>query len=216
MMCRLNGNPINDMIIYLIRHGQTGWNQEGRFQGNRDTELDTTGVRQAEQMGKRLSKTQHPIATIYCSPLTRAVQTAQIINRYTKAKLIPLPDLRELSYGTWEGKKREEVEKENAVFIRQWMEDRFNIPAPGGESFRDLEERLQPVMTTLTSSGAAQVAVLTHQGVLKTLLCLFLGISPAQQSAFWFQNCSLSAVQYNPAASHCKILFLNDYCHLQE
>lgn len=179
-----------------------------------DPELDATGVRQAELAGERLSK--WGIGAIYCSELQRAARTAQIINGYAQARLILLPDLRELSYGTWEGKRREEVERENAVFIQQWLQDRFHISAPGGESFHDLGIRLERVVALLTHATADKIAVVTHQGVLKALLCLFLEISPAKQAHFWFHNGSISAVEYDRPAHHFKILFLNDCAHLEQ
>lgn len=85
--------------LLLVRHGETEWNQQMRFQGQTDIPLNAKGLEQAESIATRL---QHePLQAIYSSDLRRAWQTAEVIARYHELSPIPHPDLREMSYGVW-------------------------------------------------------------------------------------------------------------------
>jgi broad specificity phosphatase PhoE len=198
------------MNIYLIRHGQTDWNGGGRLQGNIDTNLNEIGVNQARLAGKRLANQE--IGLIYCSNLARAIQTAQLMNDFLQAPLTIVPELREISYGQWEGRLWEEIRRENPDFVQRWLLDRTNLPVPGGESFQDVKNRLQSVIALLQNHASPSVAVVTHEGIIKTLICMFLAIDLEKQARFLFHNGSISTITYDSIQGY-RIINLNDTAH---
>jgi broad specificity phosphatase PhoE len=87
--------------FYYLRHGQTDWNLERRFQGQNDIPLNAYGEMQAQNAGHLLR--DEPIACIIASPLKRAMRTAQIVNETLRCPLIAQDGLREIAFGEWEG-----------------------------------------------------------------------------------------------------------------
>ena len=96
------------MKFYIIRHGQTNWNKEGRIQGKTDIELNEEGIKQAEEAKKILK--DYPIDMIVSSPLKRARKTAEIINETRKAPIVLDKALEERGFGEFEGKIRKEIQ----------------------------------------------------------------------------------------------------------
>lgn len=117
--------------IFLIRHGQTSWNKE-RYQGWGDPSLDQTGKEQAELILECLK--EEPIDQVFSSSLIRAIETVRplVIRRHLPMFLSD--DLRELNYGSLEGKKKSE-------YPLKVKKDNHHLPVPGGESLFDLYKR---------------------------------------------------------------------------
>ncbi|MGE5583173.1 MAG: histidine phosphatase family protein [Bacillota bacterium] len=201
------------MNIYLIRHGQTAWNNEGRIQGNVDTDLDSIGQKQADLTGKRLAGQQ--IDQIFCSDLHRAVQTGEIINKHLQAELIIESGLREIKYGQWEGRQWEDIRAHYPEYVEKWLHDRINLPAPGGESFADLQKRLQGVITRIKNQSSQNVLIISHAGVLKTLTCIFLELNLENHSKFVFRNCGISIIRFHTKSQQSQLICLNDCSHLE-
>ncbi|MCY6380810.1 histidine phosphatase family protein [Hoeflea prorocentri] len=172
--------------IILIRHGQTEWNRLGRFQGSSDIALDDVGLAQAEHIAQRLLEylnTHGPDADgipILSSPLRRARQTARIVARRLQtqpANLLELPELREISYGDWEGMTTLEVKASFPKLRRARKADRWRFVPPGGESHAS---RLASLRTLLDGFDRPSVIV-SHAGVLR--ICLFiLGVTDAENA----------------------------------
>ena len=93
--------------IYLIRHGRTTLNAQGRFRGRQDPPLDAVGRDQASSAAKLLSDIR--LAAVYSSPLTRAVQTAETVGASCELDVVIEPELIDLDYGMWEGLTEEEA-----------------------------------------------------------------------------------------------------------
>ena len=138
--------------IFVLRHGQTEWNAEGRHQGRLDSPLTAKGITQAEGQGKILGRqiADWSAFDIYCSPQGRAAHTAQIVLADTGREAIPDPRLCEVSFGAWEGLTRSEIEA-------QWPEladDQgdmlgWHFMAPGGESFEEMSLRVSAFLDDL-------------------------------------------------------------------
>ncbi len=140
--------------FYFLRHGQTDWNQAGRYQGQQDIPLNATGLAQAESAKALLRG--HPIATVCCSPLVRARQTAEILNEVLKAPLIVIDELKECSYGELEGQLKSGPEIDS-----QW---RRGITPPGAETYEAFTARvLQGLETALGHPGP--VLIVAHRAV---------------------------------------------------
>src|SRR5262245_42161594 len=96
-------------IFYLIRHGETDWNQSGRWQGHADVPLNALGRAQAQRLAERLRRERDPLDAIYSSDLLRAWETAQALAAAVGHAPQPLPALREIDVGSWSGLTRVEV-----------------------------------------------------------------------------------------------------------
>ncbi len=163
--------------LVLLRHGQSVWLAEGRFQGQADTPLSPLGERQAALAGLRLADPTapprlpvppgDPIAIVH-SPLARTAQTAAAVADAIAARgrpappLIAEPGLREIGQGTWEGRYQREVEAGWPVEIAGWRRDPVRHFAPGGESLVEVDRRvrsaLAAVIDGLVSASDAQAA----------------------------------------------------------
>lgn len=119
------------MIIYLTRHGETGWHKKGLLQGHKNSPLTVRGKKSAEKKGKILSKEN--IEIIYSSDLGRCVQTSKIINKYLRTKIIKTSKLRERNFGDLNGKSNKEVREK--IDLSDPDEK-----APNGESFNELKK----------------------------------------------------------------------------
>ena len=122
------------MRILLARHGETGWNAAGRVQGASDTDLNDNGRIQAEELGRRLAESGEKIDVCYASPKRRAFETAEIACRRLGLTPIPVEDLREVSFGVWEGRTWPEIERQWPEEYEAYQKDRMEVAPPGGES----------------------------------------------------------------------------------
>lgn len=202
------------MNIYLVRHGQTIWNNEDRYHGTIDIELDEVGIKQAEAIAARLRHCS--IRQIYSSNLRRALQTANAIQHHTGAELKIVPELQDINLGQWEGKRWKDIKVEYDGFLKDWFRDIVNIPAPDGESYKDLQDRATRSVMQIADSGLDNIAIVTHGAVIKTLVSTYLGVGLENRSRFEVSNASISMVQYNEGKKSFKVFCVNDVSHLKE
>lgn len=159
--------------LFLVRHGETAWNREGRLQGGQDIPLNALGRLQAEEAGNRLrALAPDPAGLDYVSsPMQRARDTMTILRR----ELGLPPDafriderLRELTFGAWEGFTWREIRKSERELAQARERDKWGFVPPGGESYRMLAERIRPVLEGL----APDSVVVSHGGVARAVLAL--------------------------------------------
>jgi alpha-ribazole phosphatase len=162
--------------LFLIRHGQTSWNVEGRYQGDQDIELNSTGIRQAGLAAKYLSRVE--FSNIYSSPLSRTMETARIINRRRGLDIKVMQDLKEMDFGKWEGMKFEEINSTYNSDYQKWLDDPYRNRPTGGENFQELTDRATAAIDLIVAgnSDGSSVAVSTHGGVILSLLVHWLQI----------------------------------------
>ncbi|BAL97958.1 histidine phosphatase family protein [Rubrivivax gelatinosus] len=152
----------------FIRHGETDWNRQQRFQGRIDVPLNATGRLQAERLAERLAP--EPVDALYASDLVRAMQTAQPLARAWKLDTRPEPGLREQGFGILEGLDVPTIRVEHADLWARWIERRADFALPGGESVRDFSTRVLGAVARLAAAHeGGRVAVVTHGGVLDML-----------------------------------------------
>lgn len=167
------------LTLYLIRHGQTDWNRDSRYQGQRDIPLNDTGRVQARRQGEVL-KSQMPrlaAADFVSSPLGRAVETMEIIR--ATLGLAPEgyrsdPTVLELSYGHWEGELASELPTKDPVGVAGKASDPFGWQPIGGESYADLQLRIAAWLEGLERDTVA----VTHGGVSRVARGALLDIGP--------------------------------------
>jgi probable phosphoglycerate mutase len=160
--------------VYLVRHGATQLTAEGRFSGAVGVDLSEEGRWQAEQVGERLRG--EGIDAVYCSPLSRAFDTARAIGRVCGLVPVARDGLREISHGHWEGLTRGEVEARFASEYAAWEEDPFTFAPDGGESGVAVLARALPVIREIVTTHAGErVAVVSHKATIRLLLSSLLG-----------------------------------------
>ena len=166
--------------LFLIRHGQTRWNEEGRYQGDHDIELNQVGIKQAKLAAKYLSRVE--FANIYSSPLKRTLFTAEKIRGRRDLDIEVRDDLKEMSFGEWEGLKFHEINEKYHKDYQNWLEDPYNNRPTGGENFKEITERTTTEINRVVSENidGTSVAVVAHGGVILSLLVYWLQIPLAR------------------------------------
>ena len=158
-------------LIYLLRHGMTQAGKEGRYVGHMDVPLSEEGEQQLREMAEAYEYPQPDV--VFASPLRRCLQTAQIV--YPDADLIPMRDLIEYNFGEFENKTAEELES-HPVFA-QWLAGEEGVDPPFGESSRAFQNRVTQafvrIVDGLLKTGTTKAAIVTHGGVITTLLSTF-------------------------------------------
>ena len=154
----------------LIRHGQTNWNLEGRYQGQSDVALNETGRQQAVEITRQLQG--QIITAIYSSDLKRAQETAQIIASALKLPYSIDPRLREINQGEWEGQQVEIIKARYADLWNQRAVDPASVRPPGGETVGEVAKRAYEVMEDLARRyPGGKVLIISHGLTLATILC---------------------------------------------
>ena len=159
--------------IWLVRHGQTDWNIEGRWQGHADIPLNFTGVEQARSLASNLAGNGYIFKAIYSSDLLRAYTTAQEIGKSLDLPVHKDRRLREISKGAWEGMLVSQVSELSTEANRQRREDPLYSRAPGGESLMEVAARLSSAADDIAvAHPLGPVLVVTHGLASAVLLCL--------------------------------------------
>jgi alpha-ribazole phosphatase/probable phosphoglycerate mutase len=181
-------------MIYIVRHGETDWNIENRMQGHTDVPLNEKGRKQAEEIARDLKDVHFDI--IYTSPLTRAYETATIINKQHKVPIIKDTALQERQFGLLEGKTYEEVNKFHPALI---FSETWNYPdyrPPGGESVNDISKRIHNFTKQILKTNSGKSILLVSHGVaLRILVGSFLGTPPEQLERLRMKNASLTIIE---------------------
>lgn len=184
--------PIPYRILF-VRHGETDYNAEGRLQGQQDIPLNGRGRAQASAIGRSLAKLMpEAIAALeaadafFASPLLRVRETMELARaalglpptRYALA-----PELKELTFGEWEGLTWPQVAKRDPAGARAREADKWNFAPPDGESYAMLADRLRPWL----EARDRDCFVASHGGVARAFMTLIGGLSPtaAENAEIW-------------------------------
>ena len=160
--------------LYLVRHGATQLTAEDKFSGSVGVDLSEEGRAQAQRLAARLA--EHKIAATFCSPLSRTLETAQIIAKPHGLTPIIRDGLREISHGHWEGITRKEVEEQFCDEYAAWDADPFTFAPEGGESGISVLARALPVIREIVVKYEGQnVLVVSHKATLRLIISSLLG-----------------------------------------
>lgn len=155
--------------LWLVRHGQTDWNLEGRYQGHADIPLNATGMEQAYILAEKLD--HQPFDAIFCSDLQRAKQTAQVLAEKTGLEVHVDARLREICQGEWEGKKLDEIKKSYNKSPGE-RSDPLEARAPGGESAMEVATRVRASIEDIVRLyPEGKILIVSHGFALATLIC---------------------------------------------
>lgn len=196
--------------LTLIRHGLTAWNSQGRFQGTSDVPLSDEGRQQASRL-RTLTATLPPVEALVSSPSRRAFDTATLA--FSPAPIEPEARLAELDFGVFEGRTLSENARHPAW--GWWTADPFRRPAPGGESYRDLQRRAVAWLGDARERWpAAHVVAVCHSGTIQMLLAHLLGVAePRWHGRLEVRHTSLSVVRFDGAVT--VVERVNDAPHLE-
>lgn len=200
--------------IILIRHGETEWNALGKFQGSRDIDLSEEGIMQADFLKKRINKN---FDYIYCSPLKRALKTAQILSENMEINPVIYEDLREIDFGKWEGLTIEDIKNNYPEIFREWLTDDTTGPLCGGDhSLRDASIRAKHAILNIASENKGKnIAVVAHGGIIKAALIGIFNWNMTMYHRLRLGNTSVSRLYFDDSMTPI-ILGLNDTSHLPE
>ncbi|MDF2521530.1 MAG: Phosphoglycerate mutase [Clostridia bacterium] len=160
--------------LYIVRHGQTEFNVEGRLQGRMDSPLTEKGLRDAEALGKYLSDISFDM--VLASPSKRAQRTAEIICSGKDISIQVEPDMREINLGSWEGRTKEEVlrayPQEGEIFY-----NKPHLYKPlEGDNYYDVQERAAAAVKRLADEcQEGNILIVTHTVVVRAIVAYFMG-----------------------------------------
>lgn len=165
--------------LILVRHGETDWNRERRWQGHADTPMNETGRKQARALARTL--TGAPIAAVYSSDLRRAHETAEIVAAAHQLPVSVDRRLREIDFGEWEGLTTEEIHERFPEYAAAWPPD-DGRPFPGGETYAAMGERVVEALAEIAHRHPdGDVVVVLHGGPIRGVLAHAAGITYAEQ-----------------------------------
>ncbi|CAM4220800.1 histidine phosphatase family protein [Vibrio neonatus] len=166
---------MNKTKIFLLRHGQTQWNVEGRLQGQKNSPLTEMGVQQSIQARKLLE--QFEIHKAYVSPLLRAVDTSEILLEGRGVDVSTSESLKEIHLGAWEGKLRADAESANPEQYQLFLNSSEQFELQGAETFQQLQARLVAELEAIFAKEKHKnIMVVSHWIAIKTILAHYSGI----------------------------------------
>jgi broad specificity phosphatase PhoE len=203
------------MKILLARHGETPWNAEGRYQGQRDIALSDTGERQARLLGERLRELA--ITRAVASPLVRARRTAELALGDSRADTLRLDEgLKEIAHGDWEGLLAAEIRERDPVRLRAWREkpETVQMPGAGGESIVEVLDRAWPAFQRACAGLGADdtLLVVAHDAVNRVILCRILGLPLSRLWTFRQAPTTINLLE-GPSVEALEVVRLNDCNH---
>ena len=202
--------------LLLVRHGETDWNRQGRFQGQIDIPLNANGRAQAAAAGEFLKRLSFDRA--YTSSMARPRQTAEgILQHHPGVPLTSVPHLVEIGHGEWEGRLEEEIADQWAELLADWKRAPETVQMPGGETIHDVWERSLEGWNRIAASLDPEetALVVAHDAVNKTILCALLGLSPADIWAVKQGNGGVTVIDYPHGPDQPPVVVcLNQTAHL--
>jgi len=168
--------------LILIRHCQSR-DAGARYIGRTETPLTEQGRKQAKAVCSHVARM--PVVSLYSSPALRARETLQpLLDADPSRHVVVLPDLQEIDFGQWEGLSFEEIQAQAPERVAEWAKGCMDFSFPEGESLELFWQRVCKVGERLRAGEEKTVAVVTHGGVIRYLLCYYLRLQPEQHRSF--------------------------------
>lgn len=195
----------------LVRHGETTWNREGRYQGQIDTPLSEVGIRQGQMAAEGLKNV--PIDVCYSSPLSRSYDTAVMIAKHHGLEVTKDPRLIEINHGEWEGLLSDEVAGKYPELLKKWRTTVVDCQMPGGENIHDVNVRAMEAFKEYAEKHQGQnVLVVSHDGVNKAVLCSILEADLCKFWQFKQDNTCINVFEYIDGV--WRLVLMNSTSHL--
>lgn len=200
----------NKTRIYLIRHGETEYNAVKRFQGSLDIPLNEQGIAQSIALAEYLQNISFD--AIYVSDLQRTKQTAAPLAAQKSLELNIVPELREISYGEWEGMLLADIAEKYPAEMALWRESTDKLQIPGGESFKAAANRAMMALTWIAEKNAGKtIAVITHGGIVRALISEILNCSFHSTWDIRQDNCAVNILEFSQNKFYINLLNYNAF-----
>ena len=197
--------------IYIVRHGQTEWNLLGKTQGHGNSDLTPKGIEQAELLAD--SMTKYPIDYIYSSDLGRAYQTAEIIGNKLNIEVEKTEALREMNFGTWEGRIIKDIIEEDPELYKMWRNEPHIAKIPQGETLSQIKERTDAFIKEINEKyDGKHIVLVTHSLCARIMLLSFLDSDVKNIYRINQANTALNIIElrdYGPV-----VMKMNDTTHI--
>ena len=197
--------------IYIVRHGQTEWNLLGKTQGHGNSDLTPKGIEQAELLAD--SMTKYPIDYIYSSDLGRAYQTAEIIGYKLSIEVEKTEALREMNFGTWEGRIIKDIIEEDPELYKMWRNEPHLAKIPQGETLSQIKERTDAFIKEINEKyDGKHIVLVTHSLCARIMLLSFLDSDVKNIYRINQANTALNIIElrdYGPV-----VMKMNDTTHI--
>jgi broad specificity phosphatase PhoE len=201
--------------LFLVRHGATTLTAENRFAGSIEVPLSDQGRAQARGLAFRLG--QEPLAAVYASPLTRALETARIVAEPHGLRVQTDARLQEISHGRWEEMTRTEVEERFPEEIAAWEADPYTFAPEGGETGLEVTARALPAVLDLVRAHPGEsILVVSHKATIRLLLSSLLGFDPRRYRDNLDQSpAALNIVDFR-GTTRARLTLFNDTSHYEQ
>lgn len=197
--------------IILIRHGETTWNVEGRYQGQEDTPLSPTGIAQGKAAGLALKDIS--IDAAVSGPLSRAFDTCRFITKYHHVNIRIDERITEISHGRWEGVHADEIKKNYPKEFELWHNRPEKVQMPGGESLEDVRKRVRAAFDDYAAIYQGKtLLVAAHDAVNKVILCDLMGLGMEHFWHFKQDNACINVIEEHEKS--WRLVTLNATTHL--
>jgi broad specificity phosphatase PhoE len=197
------------MHLFVVRHGESAFNAEGRIQGQSNPPLSELGRKQSQAVAAAFAG--KPLEIVYSSPLDRAIETARPVAEELGCPLVTDDGLLELNAGVFQGLTWTEINQRFPDDGAAWKSQNPDFRIPGGESRRDLMRRGQVALAKIREGGQRNVLVVAHGGLLTAALKALMAV-PAERNPFSLYNGSISQVDWR---TDFKLMTLNQLDHLR-
>jgi broad specificity phosphatase PhoE len=204
--------------VYLIRHGETQWNTQRRWQGQADIPLNTSGIQQAELLAEWIHTRDVAFSAIYSSDLKRSFMTAQAIADRLQLETSSSQAWREIHVGKWEGLSADDINIRFPGMYEAWLDNVETFVLPNGESVGLLQKRIRAAFNEIVGKHCGEaIIVVTHGAALSALLA---GLQKRNLKEAWrdpnrrIDNTGVIVVRANPTDGESEIAVYNSTEHL--
>lgn len=199
--------------IIIVRHGESVGNLELRVRGRTDFPLNENGLAQARATGEALKNEK--IECVYSSPLSRAMVTANAIAEAGSFRLQTDERFNNMTYGSWEGRTKSELEHEFPAEWKIWIERPEDLRINGAETFDDARDRAVAALGELTERHTGKTfAIVSHRGLIKPMISGVLEIAKPYFWKLYIDNASISVLTHSTRMGYT-LTELNRTCHLE-
>lgn len=207
-----NEEPVTRII--LVRHGDTDYNKEDRYQGAIDVPLNAEGLAQADLLAAALK--DMPIDVFIASPMMRAYVTTEKCAK-AQGMTIAYADkrLQELDYGTWGGRLRKDIAKEQPELTKLWREQPWKMKFPQGGSLQELQKRYRAALDDAVKKYPGKTIFIgAHSKGNAALICSLLGIGLEHYTQLWQDNTGVNVLEYRNG--QWRLVLMNYIGHLDK
>ncbi len=183
-----------DKTLFIVRHGETEWNKNRKYQGQEDVDLNKTGKIQAGLSAQALDDVD--IDAVCSSDLSRALDTARQIADLHQLDVRQFSNLREIDFGNWEGKTYEKIIEQEKERFQEWLNNPGKTSPPAGENMDEFQQRVCKAFEKILNISGQKIAVVAHGGTIRVYIQHVLGIPLHNYARLHFDNAGISKIKF--------------------